>query len=144
MRELARTVRFTPYRKGMGPTFTLRMFWTGLTGEYGKLRIGYTLTMREPESRKPVVLFDGDDYFAHCEPDQNEAVGGIMGFLTLRPGDTDTEYFDAYTDAQRAYCDAHAEQLSGEVSCRFQCHECGGSLDDNYSCRSHGKAKRAS
>lgn len=144
MRELARTVRFAPYRKGMGPTFTLRMFWTGLTGEYGKLRIGYTLTMREPGARKPVVLFDGDDYFAHCEPDQNEAVEGIMGFLTLRPGDTDPEYFDGYTDVQRAYCEQWAESLHLEVADRFQCPDCGGPLDDAYSCGSHGKAKRAS
>ncbi len=42
-----------------------------------------------------------------------------MGFLTLRPGDTDQEYFDGYTDNQLQYADEHAETLSCEVCSRF-------------------------
>jgi len=42
-----------------------------------------------------------------------------MSFLTLRPGDTDDEYFAAYTEAQRAYCGQHAEALHCEVLARF-------------------------
>jgi hypothetical protein len=129
---LARTVRFTPYRKGAGPSFTLRLFWTGRIGEYGKNIIGYRLVS---EGR---VIFEGQDFQAHCDADSNEAVEGIMAFLTLQPGDTDPEYFASYTDAQRAYCDAHAESLSGEVDCRFRCPECGSSLNDEGHCNSHG------
>jgi hypothetical protein len=51
--------------------------------------------------------------------DSDETVRGLMGFLTLRPGDTDDEYFENYTKAQRRYCDMHAEDLSCEVEARF-------------------------
>ena len=132
---LARTVRFTPYRRGHGPSFTLRMFHTCLTGEYGKRRIGYRLVSEGK------VIFEGDDYFAHCDADTNEAVEGIMGFLTLKPGDTDSEYFEKYTPAQLAFAEQHAESLSGEVSHRFQCHECGACVDeDGRACCSERRA----
>ncbi len=61
-----------------------------------------------------------------------------MGFLTLRPGDTDPDYFEDYTPEQHAYCDAHAEALSCEVSARFTCAECGRCLEDGEACPSHG------
>jgi len=115
-----RTVRFTPYRKGCGPTFTLVLSHTGRTGEYGKDRIAYRLTMRE--SGRTVVLFEGDDLYMHLrEDDASDAVRCCMGFLTLREGDVESEYFDrhAYGPTQLAYRDAHAESLSYEVLCRF-------------------------
>lgn len=135
-RTLARTVRFTPYRRCMGPSFTLRMYWTGLTDTAGRNRIGYRLVS---EGR---VLFEGDDYAAHNDPDQNQAVEGIMGFLCCRPGDTDAEYFRNYTADQLAFCDQHAEALGCEMGNRFQCHECGAGIDDDGACYSHGKARR--
>jgi hypothetical protein len=36
----------------------------------------------------------------------------VLSFLTLRPGDTDAEYFDRYTRAQRDWCEGYAEELS--------------------------------
>ncbi|MFI6326513.1 hypothetical protein ACIBG8_53955 [Nonomuraea sp. NPDC050556] len=36
----------------------------------------------------------------------------ILAFLTLCPGDTDAEYFDAYTRTQITWRDSHAEDLS--------------------------------
>lgn len=137
--NLARTVRFNPYRKGQGPSFTLRMFHTGLTGEYGKRMIGYRLVSEGK------VLFEGQDYYAHCDADSNEAVEGIMGFLTLKPGDTDPEYFGEYTPAQLAFAAEHAEHaehLGYEVSHRFQCPECGACLDEDGACYSHGQQRR--
>jgi hypothetical protein len=111
--DCMRTVRFFPYRKGMGPIFTLRLYYLG--GE----RIGYTLTMRE--HRKTVTVFAGSDF--RPSPmhtvDGDDAVKSLMGFLTLRPGDTDEDYFDSYTPVQLEYCSAHAEALSGEVESRF-------------------------
>lgn len=129
---LARTVRFTPYRRGAGPSFTLRTFWTGGIDSAGRNRIGYRLVS---EGR---VLFEGADFHGHCDADSNEAVEGIMGFLTLKPGDTDKEYFARYTPEQRAYCDAHAEALSYEVMRRFTCAECDRCLEDGECCPSHG------
>lgn len=141
-----RTVRFTPYRRGMGPTFTLIMRDAGTTDSRGVTTIAYKLTMRAPGAKKATVIFDAADYHGSpCHADDSDAnVEGLMGFLTLKPGDTDPDYFDGYTDMQREYCEQWAEALSGEVAARFQCHECGAALDDTGSCYSHGRQRRAS
>lgn len=117
--DLLRTFRFQPYRKGMGPTFTLRMWDTGRTDDRGSVTIAYKLSMRE--KGKTTVLFDAADYNGPpcCACDSNENAAGLMGFLTLRPGDTDDEYFAEYTPDQLAYAQAHAESLSCEVMTRL-------------------------
>jgi hypothetical protein len=111
--DCMRTVRFFPYRQGMGPTFTLKLYCIGLE------RIGYVLTMRE--HRKTVTLFAGEDF--RPSPmhsiDGDDAVKALMGFLTMREGDTDDEYFADYTPQQLDYCSSHAERLSCEVYSRF-------------------------
>ena len=120
MRDKIRTVHFRPYRKGMGPSFTLTVFDTGQTIMQGKARLAYTLAMSE--NRHRTIIFEGDDF--GCSPmhaiDSDAAVSGLMGFLTLRPGDTDAEYFEHYTEAQRRYCDQYAETLACEVMTRFE------------------------
>jgi hypothetical protein len=67
------------------------------------------------------VLFEGSDF--HCSPlhaiDSNETVAALMGFLTLRKGDTDVEYFADYTPEQLGYSEEYAETLSCEVMARF-------------------------
>jgi hypothetical protein len=114
---LMRTVIFRPYLKGKGPVFTLRMYeptrWGRAGGE--RPRIGYRLFM----SGK--LLFEGDDYGPSQMHswDGDESVEALMSFLTLRPGDTDADYFDKYTPGQLAYCSEHAEALSAEVETRF-------------------------
>ena len=63
---------------------------------------------------KEVRIFAGDDF--GCSPmdsiDGDGCVAGLLGFLSLRPGDTDADYFDDYTEEQKAWCDARAEYLS--------------------------------
>lgn len=60
-------------------------------------------------------VFEGTDF--HCSPlhavDADETVRAVMTFLTLRPGDTDAEYFDGYSAEQLEFADVHAEQLAG-------------------------------
>ena len=51
-----------------------------------------------------------------------------MGFLTLRKGDTDAEYFENYSQEQTEFSEAHAESLGCEVYNRFK----RGSGDGNY------------
>ena len=113
--DMMREVRFTPYRKGMGPTFTLRLYYIGLPDN----RIGYRFTQREHGVTS--TLFEGEDF--HVSPlhahDSDEAVARLMTFLTLRPGDTDREYFEKYTEEQLDYCANHAEALAMEVENRF-------------------------
>lgn len=137
MRDILRRVRLTPYRKGYGPTFTLIMWVTNRTDWRGQTYIGYELRQHEhsvpfgerwnlqaraklPHTRT-TVLFTGEDFAGspmHAD-DSDQCVASLLGFLTLRPGDTDREYFDNYTPAQLAYCDAHAETLGAEIYARF-------------------------
>lgn len=117
---LLRRVRFAPYLKGKGPTFTLKTWDTGHEHRGGpQWAIEYRLTMGEHGRR--TVLFEGADF--GCSPldaiDSDACIRSLMSFLTLRPGDTDSEYFEDYTAAQLAYCDAHAEALSCCVADRF-------------------------
>jgi hypothetical protein len=58
------------------------------------------------------VIFEGADFSTAVGATYGEAAVGVLGFLTLRPGDTDSEYFDSYTDAQVAWRDEHAEDLA--------------------------------
>ena len=118
--EKIRTCQFAPYKPGQGPRFTLTVWDTGRTDRDGKHRLAYRLTQTAVNGQR-TVLFRGDDF--HCSPmhaiDSDAAMKALMAFLTLKPGDTDAEYFSSYTPEQLAYCDAHAEALDCEVSYRF-------------------------
>jgi hypothetical protein len=66
-------------------------------------------------------IFWGEDFA--CSPmhaiNSDDCIHGLMGFLTLRPGDTDPEYFENYNAKQKDFCSKHAEALAAEVSYRF-------------------------
>ena len=100
-----RLVRFRPYRRGHGPTFSLELYEVLGQSE----RIGYAL--RQHDHRKTVVIFEGRDF--RPSPlhawDSDETVAAIMGFLTLRVGDTDRDYFENYTVGQIEFRDSHAK-----------------------------------
>jgi len=86
--------------------YALRTWDTGKStgrGMLARTRIGYEL--REPAG---AVLFRGDDFGpgASTADDSDDALRGLCGFLFLRPGDTDAEYFAAYSDAQRAFAES--------------------------------------
>ena len=113
-RDILRRCTFRPYRTG--PTFRLTT-WDSCKPQqrYYGLRetLGYRLTMHDGRT-PPIVLFEGDDFGPspmHAI-DSDATVRALMGFLTLRPGDTDADYFDAYTDTQRVFCGLHAESLA--------------------------------
>ena len=125
MPEIIRRCRFSPYRKGMGPVFQLELWDTGIHDDMGKWIVGYRLTQIGGNSfychEKRFVVFEGEDF--HCSPlhaiDSDACVESIMGFLTLRIGDTDREYFANYNEVQREFRDTHAEALNCEVQRRF-------------------------
>jgi hypothetical protein len=114
MRETIRVI-FSPYGRRTGPHFVLTMWDTGDSDIHGKTVVGYRLRSQG------LTLFEGEDFY--CSPlhawDSDTTVRAIMGFLTLRPGDTDADYFAGYTQEQMDYCNHHAEYLSWEVSQRF-------------------------
>ena len=122
MREFLRRVTFRPYRPGLGPSFTLSLYDTHERHD-NKWRLAYKLTLCDPAhmSARNQLVFSGRDFF--CSPlhavDSDETVAAIMNFLTLRPGDTDPEYFDNYKPHQVRFCEQHAEYLAAEVENRF-------------------------
>ena len=115
-----RRVIFRPYSDKKAARFILSIVWRGGYGRDGKARIHYELRQITGGGYSRVI-FAGGDFFCsplHCT-DSNETIKGLMAFLTLRPGDTDSEYFKDYTPAQLAFCEAHAESLSCAVYSRF-------------------------
>ncbi len=58
-------------------------------------------------------LFFGMDFW--CSPshaiDSDGCLRSLLGFLTLKPGDTEEEYFEKYTKEQMAFAENEAEYL---------------------------------
>jgi hypothetical protein len=100
--------------------FVLRTWDTGRYDHRGQSRIAYTLEQGEPHGPRR-TLFEGDDFAGspmHAD-DSDATLRALLVFLTLRPGDTDADYFAEYTPEQLAFRDEHAEALSFEVDRRF-------------------------
>lgn len=77
-------------------------------------RLPYTFTFDGKE------IFKGNDFkmgqFSLFDENSREAAIALLGFLTLRPGDTDAEYFDKYTPEQMEWAkSSECEYLSYEV-----------------------------
>ena len=118
--NVLRHVFLTPYRPGQGPTFRLTMKDTNRRDHRGQTIIAYCLRMREGD-RKALALFEGEDFAGspmHAD-DSDATVASLMTFLTLRPGDTDREYFANYTPAQLDFAEQHAEALANYCHGRF-------------------------
>ncbi len=124
MREIIRTFRFAPYARGQGPTFTLRVYDIHTRDHRGVWMTGYCL-QAHPVSGKSVTLFDANDHSCLAAIDSEETANSIMGFLTLRPGDTDADYFAKYTPEQLAFCEEDAESLACAVSDKWADPETG-------------------
>lgn len=79
--------------------YKLYLNWTGKTesGNFGKYQMEYEFYNPAGE-----LLFSGDDYYPSPmnSIDGIDSAAGLLGFLTLKPGDTDNEYFDKYTEKQ--------------------------------------------
>jgi hypothetical protein len=103
--ELLRHVKMT-----LGPdrAYHLRLWDTGET-KGNKSRLAYQLTGVAGET-----VFSGEQFC--CSPsiaiDSDECLRILLSFLTIRPGDTDQEYFDDYTPSQLAFAEGDAEYLS--------------------------------
>src|SRR5579884_1162342 len=92
--------------------FKLELYDLGRHDEYGKWVLGYRLYYAGS------LVFEGEDF--HCSPlhliDSDAAVGGILTFLSLRPGDTDENYFTSYTPEQLNFAHRHGEELATYAS----------------------------
>jgi hypothetical protein len=76
---------------------------------YGHEYLGYRFIA--PDG---TVLFQGTDFGVPYGTDttSDTVLRDLLGFLTLKPGDTDDEYFDKYTEQQMAFAQGDAERLS--------------------------------
>lgn len=121
---------FKPYSAGpaIPPQFSLWTFDTGKSDAAGRTQVAYLFKMSTYvwHSSKRLrghtrTIFAGTDFY--CSPlhaiDSDACVKSLMTFITLRPGDTDAEYFKDYSEAQRDFAEQHAEALSLEVLHRF-------------------------
>lgn len=81
--------------------YRLMMWDTYRVGPHHKSILGYAFFA--PGATEP--LFSGEDFGAPaCRAiDSDRVVRCLLGFLTLRPGDTDRDYFDDYTPEQMAF-----------------------------------------
>lgn len=110
-----------------------------------KLSLGYTLaigderddpkrcgTLASYEMRRPdgIVLFEGTEYgIAPSNAiDSDESFAELLAFLTLKPGDTDEEYFDNYTAEQMAWCESFDCETLGLDA--YEVENCGGVFFD--------------
>jgi hypothetical protein len=91
--------------------YRLRMWDAGVKYERGQHRNYISYEFADPSGK---VIFSGDDYSPGMGTsiDGDEAVRGLLGFLTLSPGDTDDEYFEKYTPEQMDFAQSNAEALS--------------------------------
>ena len=89
--------------------YRLTTWDTNRRDRLGKYILGYRLA-----SPEDLVIFEAEDF--SCSPlhaiDSDETLRAILTFLTLKPGDTDLDYFDSYTDVQMDFANSDAEHLS--------------------------------
>jgi hypothetical protein len=98
----------------------------GRTGD-GRIRYVYRL------SRHGQTVFEGQDFCsgsgaAPVAATLGHAAGCLLGFLAMRPGDVESDYFAEYTPQQRQWRDAFAEDLSTWAQ-DGRCGYCGGNHD---------------
>lgn len=96
-----KTYKFDDYKMTLQDTWVRDMA--------GKAIVEYTFSAPDGE-----VIFEGVDF--HCsplhEPESKDSAKALLGFLTLRKGDTDSEYFDDYTERQLEFSESFdCEQL---------------------------------
>lgn len=96
-----------PIRVWAEDGFELKL-WATYQVRYGKDILAYQFT------HNGKVIFEGNDF--GCSPlhaiDSDESVAGCLSFLSLKPGDTDPEYFEDYTEEQLGWATQYGEEVS--------------------------------
>jgi hypothetical protein len=85
------------------------------TDSMGKSRLAYDF--RKDGDSEP--LFSGDDFFCgmFTSINSDECMLCLLAFLTLKPGDTDKEYFEEYNENQLSWANSsECENFSFDVS----------------------------
>lgn len=115
-----RVTYWQPYRVSYDSArFRLTLTHGGEWDSAGRWQYAYKFEIKPHRESAYRVLFEGKDMWGHDAPESDRAQAAAMGWLTLRPGDTDDEYFESYTPEQLVYAIAYAESLSCLASDRF-------------------------
>jgi hypothetical protein len=90
--------------------YRLFLWDTYRTDRLGKSVLGFAFYA--PEASEP--LFCGEDFAVPSMRaiDSDESLRSLLGFLTLKPGDTDADYFASYTPEQMAFAQGDAEYIA--------------------------------
>lgn len=109
MRRAATATQLTVWRRD---GYELRLYDAG-TDDEGREVLRYVfhdLGWSEQSGRR---LFVGGDYRPSPmhSVDGRESIAGLLGFLSLREGDTDRDYFDGYDERQLAWRDSERSEL---------------------------------
>ena len=94
--------------------FRLELFTTVLTSADDRLTVAYRFWDLSQDTWRARPVFTG----AHWHPsvlhavDGVESVRGLLGFLSLRPGDVEADYFTSYTPRQLHWREVRAEDLA--------------------------------
>ena len=74
-----------------------------------RLKVGYKLLCGEGNT----LIFEGYDYQPSplIDPYSEDSVYGLLGFLSLKIGDTDSDYFKHYTKLQFEWLDQYADEI---------------------------------
>ncbi len=107
--NMLRKVRLAPYTD-QTRAFILTTYDTGRIDSLGKSIVAYTFE-KEGET-DPIFSEDSLCVSPMHAIDSDECLRSALTFITLRPGDTDPDYFEKYTERQRAFCSDDAETLS--------------------------------
>jgi len=91
-----------------GQPVELDLWDTGRRHQRGQSVLGYELRHGD------TTIFSGEDFAGspiHAD-DSDASLAALLSFLSLRPGDTDAEYFDAYNATQLEWADEYGDELS--------------------------------
>jgi hypothetical protein len=104
-------MKYEPIRLWRRDGFALKLWDTRRVDHYGKPILTYKLF----DGGR--LIFKGEDF--HGSPlhavDSLDTVEGLLAFLTLRPGDTDPDYFESYSPRQMAWCRSVRCELLGFI-----------------------------
>lgn len=95
--------------------YRLDLWDTGLVDREGKNQLAYRLSLLNERTDVWEVIFAGEEFYPGVGTpiDSDRALAGVAGFCSLRPGDTDPEYFERYTSRQLEFAEERGEELAG-------------------------------
>lgn len=79
----------------------------------GQHMVGYAFWPADALDSEPLFLGDDCGVAPSDAIDSDAAMFGVLGWLVLKPGDTDAEFFEHYTAAQLGWCTgSEAEEIN--------------------------------